>query len=568
MARKSRVHSVVAAGDHNETQYLAGLYCRLSDEDGDDIDQNSIGNQQKIGMAYLKEHPDIQLVDVYFDNGYTGMNYNRPDFKRMVGDLRNKRINCIIIKDISRLGRHFVLTSEFVERTFPEMDVRLISINDEYDSLDENADTSRLTLPLRMVMNDYYAKDISRKIRSSIDAKMSQGEFLPASGSIPYGYLRNPDENTFTVDAEAAVIVKRIFEMRASGMKFNAIAKELNIEKIPCPGKLRFLRGVTKDSRFETAEWIRGTIRKITKDPVYLGNRVHGKLKRDKIGMEKTRRPSEQWQIIPNAHPPIISEELYEAVQEVNRRELETRKSYGKRAEAAVDYRDIFRGKLICGDCKSTMAPAKGCARPGAKTPSRIFYDCNNYRYSNHTKCSSHYIRQETLMNAVINLLNQQIKVCVDIEKLIQDIMTDPDVVCHQDAAKNHYTGICVKRKNLEAKIEQLLTDLTEKVITREEYLYMKERYEKQMTELLQEEASVMKEKSALDVAVNTTRKWITAIKKYQEIPIVDRELVDELIDSIEVYEDRHIKINLNFADPYRPVMEYLNGIGVMLRAG
>ena len=171
-------------------------------------------------------------------------------------------------------------------------------------------------------------------------------------------------------------------------------------------------------------------------------------------------------------------------------------------------------------------------------------------------------------MNAVINLLNQQIKVCVDIEKLIQDIMTDPDVVCHQDAAKNHYTGICVKRKNLEAKIEQLLTDLTEKVITREEYLYMKERYEKQMTELLQEEASVMKEKSALDVAVNTTRKWITAIKKYQEIPIVDRELVDELIDSIEVYEDRHIKINLNFADPYRPVMEYLNGIGVMLRAG
>jgi len=200
MARKSRVQGRYVQEATTDIFYLAGIYGRLSVEDGDDTEQNSIGNQRKIGLSYLEEHTEIQLVDTYADYGYTGMNYNRPDFKRMLRDLQSGRINCIIIKDVSRLGRHFVLTSEFVERTFPEMGVRLISINDNYDSLDKNADAASLTLPLKMVMNDYYVKDISRKIRSSITAKMLDGEFLPSSGSVPYGFLGDREHNTSAVD--------------------------------------------------------------------------------------------------------------------------------------------------------------------------------------------------------------------------------------------------------------------------------------------------------------------------------------------------------------------------------
>lgn len=568
MARKSRVHREWAQKAESTPRYLAGLYSRLSDEDGDDTEQNSIGNQQKIGLAFLDEHKEIQLVDTYSDNGYTGMNYNRPGYGRMFEDLQKGRINCVIIKDISRLGRHFVLTSELVERIFPEMGIRLISINDEYDSLDKNAEAKTLTLPLRMVMNDYYVKDISRKIRSSIAAKMQEGEFLPSSGSIPYGYLRDPENNTFAVDPEASVIVQRIFKMRASGMKFNAIAKKLNQEEIPCPGRLRYLRGMTINKNYESAIWIRGTIRKITNNPTYIGNRIHGKVKRDRVGMEKTRRAPEEWQVIEKAHPPIVTQELYAEVQKVNQEELELLGSYEKRADAGVDYRKLFHGKVICGDCKSDMVAAKNCARPNAKTPSSIFYDCKKYRYSNHTNCRSHYIRQETLMKAVTDLLNQQIKLCVDVERMVQKIQIMPETVTSQKAASNSCASIRVKRCNLEARIERLLVDLTERLITKDEYLYMKERYEKELEELLEKEAEAEKSAKELNVVVNTVEKWIGVIKQYQEIPVIDRKLIDILIDHIEVFEDRHIKIILNYADPYRPMLDYLEKRGVMLYAG
>lgn len=568
MARKSRANLIAKQASAPVALYQAGLYRRLSDEDGENTEQNSIGNQKKIGLFYLSEHTEIQLVDTYTDNGFTGMNYNRPEFKRMLRDLRSGRINCIVVKDISRLGRNFVQTSEFVERTFPEMGIRLICINDNYDSADENADAVSLTLPLKMVMNDYYVKDISRKIRSSISAKMDEGEFLPSSGSVPYGYLRNPKQITFDIDPEPAEAVRRIYEMRASGMKFNAIAKQLNSDKIVCPGKLRFMRGLTKDKRFETAEWIRGTIRKITNDPVYLGNRIHGKVKRDKVGMDKTRRAPSEWKIIENAHPPIITQELFDMVQKVNREELARQGAHEKRADADVDYRDLLQGKLICGECKSMMVAGKGCARPNAKTPSRIFYDCNGYKYSNHTRCSSHYIRQETLMNAITNLLNQQVSVCVEIERLIEDVQMIPKVTAHQQTAQEAYQSACIKRRNLEAKIERLLVDLTERLISRDEYLYMKEHYSQQYEDMLAAETEALKELRRLDFAVSTTQKWLAAVKSYQRMPSITRDTIDALIDSIEVYEDRYIKINLNYADPYQPIMQYLDGIGVMLHAG
>ena len=168
MARKSKYVSVLNETDKSAAVYRCGIYCRLSDEDGDNTEYNSIGNQEKIAMHFLKAHPDIEAVDIYSDNGFTGMNFSRPGFRRMLSDIRDGVINCVIVKDISRLGRHFVLTSELAEKILPEMNVRLISINDGYDSIKKDADLSSLTLPLKMVMNDYYVKDISKKIKASI----------------------------------------------------------------------------------------------------------------------------------------------------------------------------------------------------------------------------------------------------------------------------------------------------------------------------------------------------------------------------------------------------------------
>ena len=363
MARKSRYANIEQSVLAGKFVYQAAQYGRLSVEDGDDVERNSIGNQRKIATHFVSGRDDIEIVEYYFDNGYSGMNYERPDFRRMMEDVESGRINCIIVKDISRFGRHFIMTSEYVERILPEKGVRLICINDNYDSVDEYADVNALMLPLKMIMNDSYVRDISRKIRSGISVKMNSGEYLPSASSIPYGYIRDPEGTTYEIDMEAAPVVQRIFAMRAEGCAFNDIARRLNEDGILCPGKLRYLRGVTKAKKYEDALWIRGTIRKITNDKVYLGHRIHGRIKREKLDQQKTRRSEEEWQIIENAHPPIVSEALFAEVQRVNQEELSKRSGYEKRNDVTVDYRELFRGKVVCGECGHLLVAAKGCAR-------------------------------------------------------------------------------------------------------------------------------------------------------------------------------------------------------------
>ena len=568
MARKSRAKSAPILSDAKNMMWKAGLYSRLSVEDGDDTEKNSIGNQKKIGRHFLSTRADIVLVDTYSDNGYTGMNFERPDFKRMIWDMRSGRINCVIVKDISRLGRHFVMTSNYVERIFPEMGVRLICINDGYDSSAPDADSSALTLPLKMVMNDYYVKDISRKIRSSIHAKMDSGEYLPSSGSIPYGYIRDPKNNTFRADGETSPIVLRIFQMRADGASFNGICRELNLEGIPCPGRLRYERGVTRAEKYKDALWIRGTVRKITQDAVYIGCRIHGRVMRSRVNLEKKRRPEEEWKIIENAHPALVPKELFDQVQKVNLRELEKRKHYGQRNGVEEDYRDLFRGLVYCADCHSLMSAGKGCARAGAHTPSRIFYDCSTYRYSGHIHCTSHYVRQEQIYAVVKDAINQQIKVAVDIEQLVVSIKNSPKTKQVFTEATENSESISAKRQKVENRMERLLTDLTERIIDRNEYEYMKAKYSQQLKDLLDAEEEAAARKNAVQKKLSVTQEWICNMKEYQSLPTLTPEILKLLIKEIQVHSNRSITIVFNFSDPYRSISELQNCVEKVRQVG
>lgn len=554
MARKSRYAPIAEPLLVDVDLALAGMYTRISVEDGDDETMNSLGNQKKIGIHYLSEHPDIRLVDTYSDNGYTGMNYNRPDFQRLMQDVRSGRINCIIVKDISRFGRHFLQTSEFVERILPEMGVRLICINDNYDSADPDSDRSALTLPLKMVMNDFYVKDIAKKIRSGINAKIEKGNYIPPAGSIPYGYIRNPELETFDVDPETAPIVLRIFQMRADGVSLNKIAGTLNKEGIPCPGRVRFDRGISKDKRFETACWIRGTIRKILSDQVYLGHRVHGRVKSDRYGGEKTRRNSDEWIIVKNAHPAIITQELYDKAQEASEETEDRRKSFKKNAAPSLDYKDIFRDKIVCAHCGSNMSPRKGTGRATSAVPVWIFYDCNNYHYSNKTRCSCHYVRQEAIMNSVRNLLNQQVMVAVDVDAMLTALKERPSTNVYVRQAQERYRSIVKQRKNQEQQIDQLLIDLTERLIDRGTYEYAKKRYENQLADILESEAQALEDVNAFASTVSASKQWINALYKYWEIPEITRDLVETLIDRIEIIDGKNIRVILRYSNPYAHV--------------
>lgn len=569
MARKSRWATLNAdAPIEIPAHALAGLYNRISVEDGDDEEQNSLGNQKKIALHYLSEQTGIKFVDSYSDNGYTGMNYNRPDFQRMMADLRSGRINCVIVKDISRLGRHFIQTSEYVERIFPEMGVRLICINDGYDSAAEGADALALTLPLKMVMNDFYVKDISRKIRSGINAKIGAGDYIPSASSIPYGYIRNPEDITFDIDPETAPIVRKIFELRAEGMSLNGIAAVLNKEGHPSPGKLRYLRGITMSSRYVNANWIRGTIRKMLCDQVYIGNRVHGRVQSDKYGQKKSRRGEEEWYVVEQAHPAIIPTELFEKVQEVAKTERRRLSEMDRHEGPDLDYRNLFRGKVFCAECGSTMTAGKGLGRPGSGISPWLFYDCNNYKYSSRLKCSSHYIRQEVIMDKVQNLLNQQLQISVDLDEMITSIQNRRATRAFVAEATDRHTSAVRKRKHMEGKMEELLLDLAQRKIGRHKYEYLREQYSQQLEKLIEEETKAFADRNALDAAVASARQWIEKLQQFKKIPELTPELVDSLVERIEVTADKGVRIILKYGNPYAGLDEFIKRTEAVRDAG
>lgn len=555
MARKSRYTSPLQDISDVRPHCIAAIYLRLSVEDGDSLESNSIGNQRKICLAFLEKHSDFEIGAFYVDDGCTGMNYKRPGFQSMFADLRAKKANCIIVKDISRLGRHYIMTSEYVEKVFPEMGVRLICINDDYDSEDAHSDRDGLLMPFKLVMNDTYVKDTARRIQSSIHAKMDSGEYLPSSGSVPYGYQRAPEKGTFEIDSETAPVVRRIFEMRAEGMMFNAIAKTLDQEGIPSPGKIRYDRGITRAEKFKNALWLRGTIRKLTGDAVYTGNRIHGRVTRERLGGDKKARPKELWQIIPDAHLPIVTQELFDQVQEVNRAELERRAAYDKRDNPDPDYRDIFRGKVFCGECGAKMTA--GILAGRKTTPVSVYFNCNQYRYSNHRRCSNHYIRQETLMDTLKHFLDKQMEIAVDVERLATEMRR---IESTPDSAQNRLASLRHRRMNLEAKQERLLEDVTTGILDRDEYIRIKARYRSEHSLLEEQEQNISRECERIKAALGTAETWLAAIRRYREIPRIDREIVDVLVDRILVFEDRSIRISMTYGNPYALLETCLDG--------
>lgn len=562
MARKSR-YAVEVKESKQAAMTLAGIYTRLSVEDEEDEELNSIGNQKKIILDYLKDKDDISVVDYYSDNGYTGMNYNRPDFIRMMKDLRSGKINCVIVKDISRFGRHFVMTSEYVEKIFPMMDVRLICINDDYDSHGENYDSTALLMPIKMVMNDNYAKDISKKIRSSITAKIDNGTYLPSASSIPYGYVRNSEENTFDIDEDTAPVVVRIFEMKAAGMSLNAICDVLNEEEIPCPGKLRYIRGITKAEKYADASWIHGTVRKIILDQVYLGNRVHGRVKREKLGMDKTRRSEQEWTIIENAHRPIVSKELFDKAQAALHSRREKIKNYQKQENPASDKRKILKGKLYCGDCGNQMYSHKGLGRANERGERKafVFYNCGKYTQSGKRVCSCHYIREKDVMKALQNTLDHQLKTVIDVERLIEEIRAMPKVTHYNEKTDNKLLSIQTKRRNMEQKLEQLMMDVTDGLLDLQEYTYAKNRYSEQLERLLEEENKAFAATKELGNLLTSTERWLRTLKAYHAMPEIDRKTVEYLVERINIYHDRRVEIILNYRDPYQMLRDFVDNL-------
>lgn len=315
MARTSRKNRTLYPGELKSRIFNTAFYMRISVLDGDKEESESIENQENLLQGYIEGKSCFVLRKIYKDCGKSGVNFQRSGIEQLLGDIRDGLINCVIVKDLSRFGRNYLETGEYLEKILPSMGIRFIAVNDGYDNIDPST-SDNLTMHLKNLVNDIYARDISQKVCPVLLEKQRRGEFIGAWA--PYGYLKSEeDSHKLAVDKETAPIVRRIYQYYLCGLGYGAIAGKLKSESIPSPSVYRLQKGIVRDQRFRAVQWRIKTIHDILSNPVYTGNMVQGK-KRASLykGQEQRLLPEEEWIVVKDTHEPIIDQDIFDRVQQ------------------------------------------------------------------------------------------------------------------------------------------------------------------------------------------------------------------------------------------------------------
>ncbi len=502
-------------------RYNAAIYCRLSkDDDLRSGESSSISTQKLMLEKYVKDN-NWTIVDYYIDDGYSGTNYNRPDFQRMIEDIEQGKINMVVVKDLSRLGRNYLITGQYTEVFFPDRNVRFVAIDDGVDSLNNNNDIA----PFKNILNEMYAKDISKKVRSAVRAKKQKGDFL--SNYAPYGYKKAPDnKNRLVIEETSAKVVKQIFEMARIGMGSKMIVKKLNDDNIPTPIEHRNLllgKPITNKKR-----WSPESVISILRSRIYLGDMVQGVYECSRFKRTPTKRkPPEEWIITPNMHEPLVDVETWEYIQKC----IDGRFRPIKSKEI-----QLFAGFIKCADCGYALGYS---ASHGVES-----YSCGQYRRHGSKFCSCHYIRKDTLEEIVLNDINRHVNLVKDKNTELATILsmqTDSkdkqklkELNSELETLKSRYT-------ELNAIIKRLYEDNVTGRITDERFDFLINEYEKEQTEVKQKIEDAERSIKDIENSKVDLTAWIELIQKYTHIDKLDRTILGELIDKITVGETKTI---------------------------
>ena len=553
MARTANRGTMSASSptSYNVMRWRLGKYIRLSKEDllrGRD-ESNSVTNQRRLleqyHLSHLDEFYEGSEEDVYVDDGKTGTDTNREDFQRLLSDISSGRINCVIVKDLSRLSRNYTDAGNLIENLFVRLNVRFISLAEGVDSYRNPDSVSNIIVPITNVMNDQYCYQTSKKIRQVFDMKRRNGEFIGSYA--PYGYVKDPnDKHALLVDPEAAEVVKSIFSMFLSGMNKRGITYYLNDHGVPCPTVYKKQQGLKYNAPNAQSNpmWSTITIDTILKNRVYVGDMVQGRqrVKSYKIHIQE-RVPEDEWFIVENTHEAIIDRETFDKVQGLLKRDTRTA------PKAKQLY--LFSGFLKCADCGRAMSriASKGIY---------VYYQCGTYKSLSKKACTMHSIKSDRLEAGVLFAIQQQVHLAVVYSELAARINSAP---LKKSKSKRLEDAIAAKEKEL-AKImrykQALYQDWKDGEITRNDYRHMSEDYERQAGALENTLGTLRDEREQLENGVDAESPCLTAFLKYQNIDKLTREILAELIDHIKVYEGGNISVKFKYADEFRRMAEYI----------
>ena len=525
--------------------YHAAIYVRLSKEDGDVAtagkrESNSISNQKNLIKNFLKDKKDIVVVSERVDDGYSGSNFERPAFKRLLEDVKKKKINCIIVKDLSRLGRNYIETGRYLEKIFPFLGVRFIAVNDNYDSLGGKKSSDDLIIPFKNLINEAYCRDISVKIRTQLEIKRKKGQYLGSFAT--YGYLKDEqDKNKLVVDEFAADIVRDMFQWKLEGVSPQDIANTLNRLGVLSPMEYKRSLGMKFTTPFKTnpkAVWSAATVIRILKNPVYTGVLIQGKATAPSYKVHKRVTKAEsEWCVIENNHEAIVSQMLFDNVQKVLR--LDTRRS--PEDEAVT----LFSGMVFCGDCGASMV-RKTVPAGGRKY---VYYVCSANKQDK-TACSPHRIRDNALEEIVLDSLKVHIQDVIDMSDLLA--MTDTAPLRTAEAQKIQ-RQLDKKREEYET-LQKLLMSLYENlvggILDREEYIRLKESFSSRASEA-EKQMDALRDTLTNIREHGTENAWMEEFKRHRGITALDRSIVVSLIEKILVHEDDTIEIIYRWQDEF-----------------
>ena len=560
MARKSRRQSVIAQKETvtQEKVFKTGLYVRLSIEDvRDRKDSDSIENQTYLLKQFVEERPFLQIYSIYTDNGEKGTNFDRPEFNRLMDDVKAGRVNCIVVKDLSRFGRDYLETGNYLEKIFPFLGVRFISINDNYDSFNPENSNEGLIISLKNLLNDVYTKDISKKIISTFRERQSKGEFLGAY--VSYGYSR-PDDGTYklVVDEEAALVIRQIYQWKVEGLSDTTIARRLNDMGIPSPSKYKYLKGEWKNARYNNNIWQRQAIKAITENEVYLGHKIYGKIQASLYeGKRKSRVPRDEWTIIENDHEPIIDQETFDIV---HARRLEVYKEFTERLEQNKHFENtenIFKDIAICGDCKCKLV-----RRRRIKNDELYYYfSCTTYETNSGYKCTRKHIVETDMIKAVYAAIRSQIDMVASVDDILRKVNSDASYENRKDNLANEIRKVKAQIERLTSLRSSLYDDYIEQLLTEQEYLYAKIKYEKDEVALKDRLNELLLQQKKYDQTYSYENQWLSSFRAFRDEKELTKEMVAALIETVELYADRSIQINFKFKDEYEELLDYLNTI-------
>lgn len=563
MARKSRKNVSVAVAEPTDNlttkavlelkaedkPFQVAIYARLSFESEANRERDTVETQISYIKSFVSEQTDMIIADVYVDRSISGTSFDRPEFDRMMQDIRKGKINTVITRDLSRLGRNYIESGNYIERVFPFLDVRYIAITDDFDTARPGTD---LSMPLKNIVNEFYSKDLSKKVETGKRTIWTQGGF--SEGTVPYGYKRLEDgSRRLIIDEDVYENVERIFRMFLEGKGYNQIANALEAEDILSPPKYRFMKKGNIEQAKKSRAWHPSHVKEILTGEYYIGNIVHGKQRKALDTRRKNVRTNkDNWVRVEGTHEALIDKEIFEKTQErIEQIRVTHLEGMKPREDLPKIPENKFVYKIFCGECEAAMT-----MRRFGHRNSGFRYTCKRHQH-NVKDCDNKvsFIHQD-MEKVVFDVIHQHMVLCIDKMKLVQELNQRKENVMQYEVYGKEIARLHKEEKRINANKSGLYEDYRDSLITAEELCQYQKEYELQIQLIEKNIDEMLLRQKRYEKNFHINEDWENIVNKYFKKRKLTKELVNTFVSKILCYKDNNIEVQLVYDDFLKELME------------